>query len=444
MFDVIRRLLGREGPAAAAALVVCAATCTLAGAASAATAGTAGVSNAASATASSTAAAAAASGRLAGHGWSISLTQRRDVAKAGHIHTFALHRGKQPAVCRLKITSPSGKSKSWRYPKGARTISFAVHPAKRTLPGIWKLHAKCVRPKSVTTSRTSASLKVVTGRHHGHRFLVGKRGPTWVIKTKLGDVTSAPPVLDGGRGGDPGDDYPWKNVGQDSGLDPWGEYYRECTSFVAWALHSRNNFNMPFHDNAYNWGIDAQRLGYRVDDTPAVGAVAWEPKLPNHEWGHVMWVSSVNGNQVTVEEYNEHGNGTYDKRTYTQGSQPYHYIHFKDIAVQPPSVPNPPPPTSPPSSSTRTETTGSVAATWTNYANAGGIQGPSIAKNQSVKIACKVTGFRVADGNTWWYQIASSPWNNSYYVSADAFYNNGATSGSLSGTPFVDTAVAIC
>jgi len=55
-----------------------------------------------------------------------------------------------------------------------------------------------------------------------------------------------------------------------------------------------------------------------------------------------------------------------------------------------------------------------------------------------------VTGFAVADGDTWWYRIASSPWNSTYYGSADAFYNNGATSGSLIGTPFVDSNVPNC
>jgi hypothetical protein len=90
------------------------------------------------------------------------------------------------------------------------------------------------------------------------------------------------------------------------------------------------------------------------------------------------------------------------------------------------------------------ETTGGVAHTWTNYMNAGGTEGTNIASNQTVQIACKVTGFPVADGNTWWYRIASSPWNNSFYASADAFYNNGQTSGSLSGTPFVDPAVRDC
>ena len=90
------------------------------------------------------------------------------------------------------------------------------------------------------------------------------------------------------------------------------------------------------------------------------------------------------------------------------------------------------------------ETVGGNANTWTNYTNAGGQQGPTIPNGTTVSIACKVTGFQVADGNTWWYQIASSPWNNAYYVSADAFYNNGQTSGSLLGTPFVDSAVPDC
>lgn len=97
-----------------------------------------------------------------------------------------------------------------------------------------------------------------------------------------------------------------------------------------------------------------------------------------------------------------------------------------------------------PPAPTWSETTGGVANTWTNYTNAGGTQGPSIGSNQTVQIACKVTGFRVANGNTWWYRISSHPWNDQFYVSADAFYNNGATSGSLVGTPFVDPNVPNC
>lgn len=102
-----------------------------------------------------------------------------------------------------------------------------------------------------------------------------------------------------------------------------------------------------------------------------------------------------------------------------------------------PTPQSPPPPT-------YAQTTGGVTNTWTNYTNAGGTQGPTIPKNATVAVSCKLTGFRVADGNTWWYRIASSPWNDAFYASADAFYNNGQTSGTLAGTPFVDPNVRDC
>jgi hypothetical protein len=97
-----------------------------------------------------------------------------------------------------------------------------------------------------------------------------------------------------------------------------------------------------------------------------------------------------------------------------------------------------------PTPTTYGETTGGVVHTWADYADAGGTEGPEIGSNVTVQIACRVSGWEAPDGNTWWYEIASSPWSNSYYGSADAFYNNGETSGSLVGTPFVDPAVPLC
>jgi hypothetical protein len=90
------------------------------------------------------------------------------------------------------------------------------------------------------------------------------------------------------------------------------------------------------------------------------------------------------------------------------------------------------------------ETTGGASNTWTDYTNAGGTQGSSIGGFATVRVACKITGFKVSDGNTWWYRLASSPWNGMFYASADGFYNNGQTSGTLHGTPFVDPAVPDC
>src|SRR5258707_5673367 len=51
---------------------------------------------------------------------------------------------------------------------------------------------------------------------------------------------------------------PWAPpTAQDSMFDTWHEYNRECTSYAAWMLHSVNGFEMPFNDDATNWGTDA-------------------------------------------------------------------------------------------------------------------------------------------------------------------------------------------
>lgn len=102
----------------------------------------------------------------------------------------------------------------------------------------------------------------------------------------------------------------------------------------------------------------------------------------------------------------------------------------------------------PPSSSANTtsvEATGGVATTWSDAADAGGCQGPTIPAGTSVKIQCKVSGLSMVDGIQSWYRIASAPWNSGYYASADAFYNNGQTSGALSSSaPFDDSKVPQC
>lgn len=292
---------------------------------------------------------------------------------------------------------------------------------------------------------------------HGHRHHKGHHRPhRQAVAGPLRDAdvkkVNAPPVHGKGGGVDPGDDYPprWKGPAQDAIIDQWGMYNRECTSFVAWALHSRNGFEIPFHQNANRWGPMAAARGFTVNSNPSVGSVAWSNA---GIFGHVAYVVAVNGGNVTIEEYNYLVRGAYDKRV-VSASAFTGFIHFKDLPPEPtpapspsttsPSSPTTVPPTNPPPPTTYAETTGGLAHTWTNYTNAGGTQGPSIPSNATVAISCALTGFRVADGNTWWYRIASSPWNDAFYVSADAFYNNGQTSGSLIGTPFVDPAVRAC
>ncbi len=130
-----------------------------------------------------------------------------------------------------------------------------------------------------------------------------------------------------------GDDYPsqYKNRGVSEVVDEWNFYNRQCTSFAAWCLNSRNG--VAFHNyyggvhwgNASNWGNAARSLGISVNNTPAVGAIAWWSS------GHVAWVEDVSGGSVTIEEYNNPaGSGNYKRRTIS-ASNPTGYIHIKDL-----------------------------------------------------------------------------------------------------------------
>lgn len=150
-----------------------------------------------------------------------------------------------------------------------------------------------------------------------------------------------------------GDDYPqqYKDADYDwcatnwtnpAAADEWNFVKRQCTSFVAHCLNSRNGIDF---DNWYggvrwshggNWGNAARSCGIPVDNTPAVGAVAyWE------NGGHVAWVREVNGDTVVIEEYNYTGyklpggcwnEDTLPTRRNGVSDAPTGYIHIADIA----------------------------------------------------------------------------------------------------------------
>lgn len=128
------------------------------------------------------------------------------------------------------------------------------------------------------------------------------------------------------------DDYPYR--GQ-SGVDPWNFYKGQCTSFVAWKLNNSNGVNFTNQygsaskwGNAKTWGTVAQRLGIAVNRTPEVGSVAW---WNNGTYGHVAWVSAVNGDTITVEEYNWSVSEGYSIRTLNKSKVTGGFIHIKDI-----------------------------------------------------------------------------------------------------------------
>ena len=103
---------------------------------------------------------------------------------------------------------------------------------------------------------------------------------------------------------------------------------RQCTSFVTWRLRDVNGVAMRLNyggkswGSAYNWAATAQSLGYRVDNTPEVGAVAFFEKTAKRTSGHVAWVASVSSDKrtVTIEEYNVNPRYGYGTRTLSASS----------------------------------------------------------------------------------------------------------------------------
>ncbi|MGA8030355.1 MAG: CHAP domain-containing protein [Bryobacteraceae bacterium] len=124
--------------------------------------------------------------------------------------------------------------------------------------------------------------------------------------------------------------------------DPYGFYFRECTSFVAWRMNRdlgatdqnhpsfTNKMNGGQWGDAGNWSNNAGSLGYPVDNTPEVGAVAhWGPgECGGCKIGHVAYVESINPDgTVNVSEYNfcEHDCHNFDTRS---NVVPKRFIHI--------------------------------------------------------------------------------------------------------------------
>jgi surface antigen len=130
-------------------------------------------------------------------------------------------------------------------------------------------------------------------------------------------------------GGYPHDNEPSCATG-DCTPDPWGFFYRECTSFVAWKINDldpnigfSNYMNNGHWGNANHWDDNAKFLGYSVDSVPTVNSIAqWNGGL-----GHVAFVVAVHGSDIEIEEYNLHYDGKYSTRVISANSPDY-YIHI--------------------------------------------------------------------------------------------------------------------
>ena len=118
----------------------------------------------------------------------------------------------------------------------------------------------------------------------------------------------------------PHDDYPaaWRNAAISSANDFWGFPNRQCTSFLAWRLHQASGYTVPPNlGDAAAWDDRLAPLA-RVDQTPAVGAIAqWNANesaggLGAGPLGHLGWVQAVYADgSVMIEQYNLGSTGQY-------------------------------------------------------------------------------------------------------------------------------------
>jgi len=115
-----------------------------------------------------------------------------------------------------------------------------------------------------------------------------------------------------------------------------------CTNYVAYRLQ-RNGVPEPriLMGNARDWHTNAKKLGYVVDNRPAVGAIAQWSKAASH----VAYVEAVGANYLVLSE------DSYTSKVYrrykvlTGGSwYPERFIHFKDIGAPGAPVPVTPAP----------------------------------------------------------------------------------------------------
>jgi surface antigen/peptidoglycan hydrolase CwlO-like protein len=126
------------------------------------------------------------------------------------------------------------------------------------------------------------------------------------------------------------------NQPQDNTTDNWDMLNRECVSYTAYMVSTKYGISTSGWGDAYQWITAAESHGYTVDQTPSPGAIASRDRDDNEpgDVGHAMYVVSVNGSDsITVDEYNEHYDGTFDERTFSPSSYAsrggLYFIHFQ-------------------------------------------------------------------------------------------------------------------
>jgi peptidoglycan DL-endopeptidase CwlO len=148
--------------------------------------------------------------------------------------------------------------------------------------------------------------------------IMSLRSQQAALNRQLGGVPSSG---DPGHGG-----YPsvWNNSTQDSMIDSWGMFNRECVSYTAWKVYQTFGINTQYgFGNANQWPGNARAAGIATGSTPRVHSVAiWNVGY----YGHAMWVEAVNGNTIYVSQYNYDYQGHYSEMSIGAGGLTFIYF----------------------------------------------------------------------------------------------------------------------
>lgn len=163
-------------------------------------------------------------------------------------------------------------------------------------------------------------LQQTKGKESAYQTLIGKKNSQIASLRSEQAAANAARLQSYGGGavvhaGDPGHGgYPANldNAAQDSLVDPWGMYNRECVSYAAWKVQSVKGYHIYGWGNANQWPGSAAAAGFSMGSTPRAHSVA---VMSSGYYGHVAWVESVSGGYVTVSQYNWDYAGHYSEMT---------------------------------------------------------------------------------------------------------------------------------
>ena len=111
-----------------------------------------------------------------------------------------------------------------------------------------------------------------------------------------------------------------------------------CVNYAAYRLAKNGVKQQSGMGNGGNWAAAAKARGYRVDQTPAVGAIAQWGYNSHYApgYGHVGYVEEVTSTYLVISDSAWSGYSSRWRIPKGDANWPSNFIHFKDVAYQPP------------------------------------------------------------------------------------------------------------